>query len=576
MTAWVRAGLVVATIGVVAWALVPSDVPLPLDVPKTSVAKAERGTKAKRQRQALDALGERYARDTRTVKVHVVDCGRQAAVHANVSVLAGGEQVAGMSDELGIFRAPVPADAGEVTASATLDAHHGMGGGVAEVEVVICPGATVEGIVRDEAGRPLRDAIVRFGAGEDVAVTEEDGEFVLSDQYLTASRITVEHPSGVAELTLDPLLNGGEARQVELTIQSGRRVVGQVVDAQGAVVPNVRIVVVDARGTTTQTVTADRDGRFWLKELPFEAVTLTIDDTRGSASVPVAPSATEVTVRLVDDRSTLVVYWEGAKAGTIAVDLGSYEKALRSGVPETFGAPQRLRIVVRTADEVFECGEAMLTVGARVEVRCGKPRDALVTGRLVDVRGRAVPSARWMARIATHGQTTTLDGATDSGGRFSLRYLADAATTAQIQLGLDDPKLDPVERRNVQVTPGQTTDVGDIVMRDPAMVSAMFEEERGTGTFGGLGGQLEQHDNGISFSRIVSEGPLARAGVQRGDTIIDIDGEPASQLTTREVMLRLRGKAGSSVQLRLSRPAEGNLELKLERAIIDPRGSWVD
>jgi len=579
MAARVRWAFGVLVVGAVVWLVWPSDqVTLRPDVP--AAPHHERDARATgRGRRALDELSARYAQPTRTIKVKVLDCGRAPAVHAEVAVLAGGERVAGLSDDLGVFRAPVPEDASDVTASATLGTHHGIAAGSADVEVVICPGAIVEGVVHDEAGRPMRDAVVRFAAGQDIAVTEDDGEFVLNDQFLTAERVTVEHKTGVAELVLDPPLAAGEARTVSLVISAGRRVVGQVVDAGGALAPNVPIIVSDLSGALVARVTSDRDGRFWLAKIPFDAVVVRADaGVRGSAEATLARDATDLVLRLSADRGVVVVVWEGRTPGTIRVLGDSGDRTVGSGAETIMAAPARIRAVVDTVAGEVACGEGLLLAGARLELHCGAMHDAELIGRVLNVRNEPIVGATWRAQVRVANREVVLEGKTDTAGRFNVSLATDSAARASLVIGDQSASFDPIERRNLTLVPSMTIDLGDLVSRDPALVSAMFDEQRTTGTFGGIGGQLETADVGISFSRIVRDGPLDQAGVRPGDVILDIDGRSASQLTTREALLRLRGQAGTGVAMRLFRPGEGQLEIELERAIIDMHngGSWVD
>jgi carboxyl-terminal processing protease len=96
-----------------------------------------------------------------------------------------------------------------------------------------------------------------------------------------------------------------------------------------------------------------------------------------------------------------------------------------------------------------------------------------------------------------------------------------------------------------------------------------FEEDI-TGEFGGIGIQVEARQ-----SRVVVIAPLAgtpgeRAGIQRGDEIVSIDGrevEPGGNLDG--VVARLRGKPKTVVTLGLYRPAtQARLSLTLVREVI--------
>ena len=59
--------------------------------------------------------------------------------------------------------------------------------------------------------------------------------------------------------------------------------------------------------------------------------------------------------------------------------------------------------------------------------------------------------------------------------------------------------------------------------------------------------------------------PAARAGIRPGDVIFTIDNEPVYDLTLAEAEHKLRGPAGSEVQLTLRRAAEKPIDLTLKR-----------
>lgn len=63
----------------------------------------------------------------------------------------------------------------------------------------------------------------------------------------------------------------------------------------------------------------------------------------------------------------------------------------------------------------------------------------------------------------------------------------------------------------------------------------------------------------------VPEGPSLEAGLRVDDRIIEIDGDPVRDMKMDEVVRSLRGKVGSTVQLKVARDDE-LLDLKLKRS----------
>lgn len=70
---------------------------------------------------------------------------------------------------------------------------------------------------------------------------------------------------------------------------------------------------------------------------------------------------------------------------------------------------------------------------------------------------------------------------------------------------------------------------------------------------------------GLRVVDVPAEGPAARAGLEEGDIILEIDGMPVEGLTPAQIAERLRGPVGSKVALRVSRRSRP-LTLEIERA----------
>ena len=89
---------------------------------------------------------------------------------------------------------------------------------------------------------------------------------------------------------------------------------------------------------------------------------------------------------------------------------------------------------------------------------------------------------------------------------------------------------------------------------------------------GGVGITVERTDDKKIVIRAVQAGaPAAKAGVQAGDQILAIDGEPMTDRTLSDVVDRLRGSVGSPVVLTVLRPAQGaEYALSIKRGRIIP------
>ncbi len=90
------------------------------------------------------------------------------------------------------------------------------------------------------------------------------------------------------------------------------------------------------------------------------------------------------------------------------------------------------------------------------------------------------------------------------------------------------------------------------------------------GQFGGLGIEIVVEDGQLKVVSPIDDTPAARAGMQAGDLITEIDGQKTLGMTQAETIELLRGKPGSRVKLKIIRAAEKKpLIISLKRAIIN-------
>ena len=89
------------------------------------------------------------------------------------------------------------------------------------------------------------------------------------------------------------------------------------------------------------------------------------------------------------------------------------------------------------------------------------------------------------------------------------------------------------------------------------------------GEFGGLGIEVTMENGLVKVVSPIDETPAARAGVQAGDYIVELDGEPVMGLTLSEAVDKMRGKVGTEIDLVISREGEeGPIDLTIVRDII--------
>ena len=90
------------------------------------------------------------------------------------------------------------------------------------------------------------------------------------------------------------------------------------------------------------------------------------------------------------------------------------------------------------------------------------------------------------------------------------------------------------------------------------------------GQFGGLGIEIVVEEGQLKVVSPIDDTPAARAGMQAGDLITEIDGQKTAGMTQAETIELLRGKPGSRVKLKVVRQGEKKpLIVSLKRAIIN-------
>ena len=84
-------------------------------------------------------------------------------------------------------------------------------------------------------------------------------------------------------------------------------------------------------------------------------------------------------------------------------------------------------------------------------------------------------------------------------------------------------------------------------------------QERADGRYLGIGIELgAMGDASPVIDRVLPRGPAALAGIQPGDVLLAVDGDSVAPLSSEDVLERLNGPLGASVQLTLRR-GEGEL-----------------
>jgi len=94
------------------------------------------------------------------------------------------------------------------------------------------------------------------------------------------------------------------------------------------------------------------------------------------------------------------------------------------------------------------------------------------------------------------------------------------------------------------------------------------------GTFEGIGAELGREGSFIIIISPIKGTPADKAGIQPQDIIIEIDGEPSTDITVSEAVKKIRGEKGTTVTLTIIRDGE-QLVVPIVRETIDiPSVEW--
>jgi carboxyl-terminal processing protease len=89
------------------------------------------------------------------------------------------------------------------------------------------------------------------------------------------------------------------------------------------------------------------------------------------------------------------------------------------------------------------------------------------------------------------------------------------------------------------------------------------------GEFGGLGIEVTMEQGVIKVVSPIDDTPAAKAGIQSGDLIFALDGEPVQGLTLQEAVEKMRGKVGSTIKISVRRASvKDPFDLSLTRETI--------
>ncbi|HEY8168763.1 MAG TPA: S41 family peptidase [Candidatus Limnocylindrales bacterium] len=143
---------------------------------------------------------------------------------------------------------------------------------------------------------------------------------------------------------------------------------------------------------------------------------------------------------------------------------------------------------------------------------------------------------------------------------------------------VDRSVLEPTSNLTYGMLDGLIRSLGDpghSSFMTPDQVKAANEDL--SGSFSGIGAFLGERAGAPIIISVISGSPADRAGLRSGDSIVEIDGEAASELSVEDVVSRVRGPAGTTVRVTVIHPGEATpIEVPIVRDVIEvPPVDWA-
>ncbi|MBI1777288.1 MAG: S41 family peptidase [Proteobacteria bacterium] len=88
------------------------------------------------------------------------------------------------------------------------------------------------------------------------------------------------------------------------------------------------------------------------------------------------------------------------------------------------------------------------------------------------------------------------------------------------------------------------------------------------GEFGGLGIEVTMENGLVKVVSPIDETPAARAGVQPGDFITHLDGEPIMGLTLNDAVEKMRGPVNTAIKLTIKREGKDPFDVSIKRDVV--------
>ncbi len=447
----------------------------------------------------------------------------------------------------------------------------------------LAPQGVVAGTVVGTDGKPLAAQITLSGERlprDRRSEADADGEFRFDSLPAAEYRLRVTAPGYRSKLLGELAVDGDQPTEVDVELTPGEGVYGRVIGSEGKGVSGAFVRI--RSGERVEWRRTDQSGRFQWGGASERVWSV-------QAYSPEYASSRETSARL--RQSVTLQLGEGGYIRGRVVDAdGEPVPGAELGVgamvvdgPRPYGNRRIGRETIDRKDGRFEFGplrpgdyelearadgyasSSTETVAVRDGGRVGPV--TVVLGRGGVVRGEVVDESTGEpvsnAAVSLYDMTSPFRPrrtTTDEQGGFELERVPAGRRSLRINR---DGYL-------TRVLSGLNVPEGGSLQRTVELHEKKKGEKFG---FRGIGAGLRKTDQGAAVRNVMPGGGAAEKGLQEGDVIHTVDGQPIGDMPLPEVVQKIRGPAGEPVRLTLERDGRGefSVEIPRSRVVVDGR-----
>ena len=177
----------------------------------------------------------------------------------------------------------------------------------------------------------------------------------------------------------------------------------------------------------------------------------------------------------------------------------------------------------------------------------------------------------WVGRGRTVEIPVFSEDSTGGPGRYDGRgnQVISEAYRRIVTSAVDPPSEDALVRGAIKGMVDVLKDAGDPYALFYGARSFQEFQELTTGEFSGIGVWLDVKDGDLVVLSVLPNSPALEVGLQPGDVIEAIDGDPVAKMTTDEAVARIKGKSGTDVDLTIDRGGPEQVSFSVTRAPIE-------